>query len=291
MKRAQLMVLGALAIALVNGAPANAAVNDRISADVQSTPTVELTNAERAAMAHAASRMLLHATQARTALSDENIPEANDNIAKGLQLLDIINEALPEYKVTSKIAAGDLTYTDESHVKPGRVPIYTDYGELSILNDVAGTQDQETDGVVVADAEDYVSSVLLDVHAARSNFNAAKAAIENDDLTVADTFLAGVLGSLSYELTDVHRPLVAARENLIVAKDEVAESRWQAARMALEKASNEIDQQANRETGDNLKVLRDMATKVKALADDVEANAKTAPASIDEWHDQLAKMY
>ena len=41
MKRAQLMVLGALAIALVNGAPANAAVNDRISADVQSTPTVE----------------------------------------------------------------------------------------------------------------------------------------------------------------------------------------------------------------------------------------------------------
>lgn len=104
----------------------------RISSEITTTLNNTMTPEEMRNASVAAGRILKHAQQAREAVAAKNSKQALENIDKALTLVGIIETVQPSYKVTAKITAGDLTYSDSDVVKVAEVPLYQELDDLTM---------------------------------------------------------------------------------------------------------------------------------------------------------------
>jgi hypothetical protein len=142
------------------------------------------------------------------------------------------------------------------------IPIYTEFEEVSVIAPLqaarveaqgAGeaareappepgtTQPPPAAGPAVPDVEGRFSSVAADMNQARTHLDAAKTALQNNDLASADKALQAVQTSVSMETVEGDLPLVKARQNLALALTQAKQGQLSNAQAPLRAAASALD--------------------------------------------------
>ena len=199
--------------------------------------------APRVKQSRAAAKMLDHTAKARQAIQSKNQRQAVSHV----------NEALE--------AAGKIQTT------AGIIPIYTELEQVSIIGPLqaARTQGQAASeaareaepgttteqqppatgeaerGVVVREVEGGFTRVAVDMSQARTHLDAAKTALQSNDMAQADKALQAVQTSVSMVTVDADMPLVKARQNLALAMWQVKQGQASNAQAPLREAASALD--------------------------------------------------
>ncbi len=252
-----------LATALLVSFSAQAASDDaRITAETDVKPLVTLSAQESQAMSLAAGRILLHADNARVAIFLEDRKTALDEVNQALTLVEVVENVLPKYKITTKITTGDVTYTDESEVSRRFVSIFDEqYIEDVIAPVVQAKIDKSNEGDKEADeivaVVDYSvwrkSAMKLNIDVAEDTLSLAKLELEKGNADTADIALALLqTDGVVFEFVEVELPLVEAADNLKLAQLEISEGSFSQAQATLQRAS------------DNLQIYEEIASDSRA---------------------------
>lgn len=281
----------AAAIAL---AAASAAAAERISSEIEVTPTYELTAEESRHVAHAAARILKHVDQARRALADESHEDAAKNVDQGQRLVAIIEDVMPSYRVTARIATDKREYTDEEVVKPLVVPIYEEIEKVGVLAPVKAAKREEAreqgTGVPVAlDVELVNTRAELDVRLAKIGLDEAERALQAEDYDTADTALRTIQTGVTLTYAEVDLPLDLARENLYIAKTLVDQARYDEAKIALEVASEALARYERSVGEARARETEELRAEIDRLAGQITGDDRPDDAAnrIESWWDRV----
>lgn len=269
----------------------------RIESEVTSTPEATLTPAEERSISVAAGRFLRHAYNARKATQAGDADKARAEIGQAKKLLNIIENALPSYVVTSRITSGDLTYSNEEKVKPTLIPIFEELDKVSLMAPLRQARSEKTQPnkdsgteVIAADDLDAVEA-SLDLGLATDALALADEKLSSGDLVATDQALAAVLGSLVFSAVEVDLPLENARDNLMLAKSAIQADNREEAKAALAQTENELDRYAGEATKSEKKDIARLRTEVDALYAKLDSgkDSKGAVAHIEDWWDRIGK--
>jgi hypothetical protein len=286
-----------VSVALLTGlavSPAGAASASRISADVQTTPTAQLSDEERQALSVAAGRLFIHVDLARKAIASKDKAGALENVTKGLTLAEIIKKAEPDYTVKSTIKAGNLVYEDERTVKPAMVPIFNELDRISLEEPVQvsalhAARNAST-APVVEDVESMRSLMKLDVNLAQDHLQVAQTTLRKGDLKLADAALSTIQNdAVSFQFDAMDRPLVDARENLMLAKTMIQEGKPADARAELQAASDALKEYQDLAGEHRATEVRAMRDEIEKLTPEIEKNRSESIGRITALWDQLIK--
>lgn len=288
------ITLGVMLLTGVTVMPAIAA--SRISAEVTTTPTVQLTDEERRALSIAAGRLFVHVGQARQAIAAHDKAGALANVAKGLTLAEIIQRAEPDYAVKSTVKAGNLVYQDESNVKPATVPIFSELDRISLEEPMliskkqAAKQGMAAGAPVVEDVESTRSQMRLDVKMAQGHLEAAKAALSKGNLKLADASLAAIQDdAVTFEFDARARPLIDARENLMLAKTMLQQGNVKDARAELQAASDALKVYQSLSGEHRAGEVSAMRDEIDKLTPELEKNQADSVGKITALWDRMIK--
>ena len=272
----------------------------RIKADVKATPTAELNQQERQAVSLAGRRLLRHVDKARSAIQAKNKDDALNQVNQGLTLVKVIEQAIPEYTVNATIKAGSVEYVDTDQVKDLIVPIFDELGRVSVLGPIkaakkdvtkkdAAKEPKDTDISVIEAVEQDETQVWLNVALAKSSLLTAEKALMDDKLEAADLDLT-VLQAQGVTLVfdEAELPLVAARENLMLARVRLDEQHLQEARAALQEAATMLTAYEKTAQEPAAKKAQGLREEMSVLSQTIEQDQTGATDKIDQWWDQLA---
>src|SRR5579884_1614885 len=208
----------------------------------------EMQNA-KAKLSTELSSMLQSTQQARTAISQKDEGKATKDVN---QALNVANEASSQHSGT------DL------------VPLYTELMRMSVVGPIlkrhqsnatasasngssqngasqSGSADRSTAKAAqnrplgVHEVVGGVTSVFLDLNAAQKHLQAAQQALSQNDLKQADKDLQAVEDSVVVESVAADMPLLRAREDLVLARDNAELGRYQRSQAELRAASRALN--------------------------------------------------
>jgi cellobiose-specific phosphotransferase system component IIA len=275
----------AAALCLMVGSGGAAVAADAITSDVKVTPQRQLSDAENRALSQAASRILVHVNQARKEIKKNELNAANDQVAKALTLVKIIENAAPTYEVAATIKSGDTTYVDKRMVEQLVVPIFTELEEVeSILPGIKQAK-LEAASKTSAPSPNVVDMALvftkasLDVGEAKLDLQKAAEALNEKNADVANQRLADIQNkAVSFEYDEWDYPVVKARSNLWEALKSVQRNEWNKAKAYVKDAADTVEllkDKGGKELSDKVKAMTDQLSALTKKLDEKKDSVKT----------------
>ncbi|NOY70796.1 MAG: hypothetical protein GXP14_00215 [Gammaproteobacteria bacterium] len=284
--------IAVLATALLVSLPTHAVDKARITASTDVKPVTILSAQESQALSLAAGRILLHTDKARLAIAREDKSAALNEIDQGLTLVNVIQNAMPKYKVTTKIEAGDITYNADDKVSKNFVAIFDEQYIEDVTEPVIQSKKKaqarntakpgdgkitakEGEKKTIAPLENFTmwrhSSMRLNITLAADALNLAKIELNKGKNHYADSALALLQSNgVVFELHEMEMPLVEAADNLKLAELEISEGKSEEARITLKLASDDL-KKYERITGENrAKEVRKLHQKIDNLSESLE---------------------
>jgi hypothetical protein len=189
-------------------------------------------------------------------------------------------------KPTVPMTAGKMSYkTAQGHA---------DYW-IPVVNDRFAVQEfggkhfsSKNPDIDVTDAESINYQMLLDTKVADAQLAKAQTAISQKQYDVAMNALYGVSNGAITETLVQERPMAAARDNLIVARELLRDKDYRGASFALKHANKELARVEKENPGSsNDKSIKDMRSQIDSLqasiAKENPSALKTAEQKIDDW--------
>ena len=280
----------ALVTALLIALPVQAADKPRISAYTDIKPVATLTAGESQALSLAAGRILLHTDKARLAIVKKNKKAALDEINQGLALVEVIENALPKYKVTTKIEAGDASYSSEEAVSKRFVTVFDEQYVEDVIAPVvlakkaahgsaksgqgkhAVKKAMKSAPAAVEEFSEWRRSTMrLNVVLAGDALELAKAELGKDKNDNADSALLLIQSTgVTFEFDEVELPLIEAADNLKLAELEISEGKSAEARMTLKLASDDLKKYEQIAGESRAKEVRELHQKIDKLTATLE---------------------
>lgn len=191
-----------------------------------------------AAESKMAAAMLRHAEKGRGDIARGNRDEALKHVEQALDRVSQIETRM------------------QSSGRKTLVPIYSEFEAVSIIGPIdaargrtpaksssAHPQHDPSLGrpmAAVKEVEGNYTAVLVDLQHARTHLEAARTALKNDQLPVADSALAAVQSGVILVSIEGDLPLVKARQNLHLALAEIQDGDYQSAKAPLQAAADAL---------------------------------------------------
>ena len=297
-----------LAAALFVSLPASAGSDKaRIIAETDIQPVATLSAQESQAMSLAAGRILLHADDARIAITEEDKKTALKEIKQGLILVKLIQNTIPKYKVTTTIKAGDATYTDEEEVSRRFVQVFNEQYIQDVIAPVvqAKTNNLKHPGPKGGDLpaiEDYSiwsqSTMKLNIALADDALALAKEELKKGHFDNADTALALLqTEGVVFEYSAVELPLTEAADDLKLAQLEISEGKTNQAQATLKRASEHLKKYEVISGESRAKEVRKLNEEIDRLSqslakgDHSESALKKAGKEIASYWDRVVNWF
>lgn len=116
----------------------------RIASKVDVEPVTKLSAEESREVSFAAGRILKHVAQARAAIADKKHEDASKHIRQGLKLVNIIDNVLPHYTVTTEIKSADHVYHEEEDATPRYVTLFEELDRVDLITPIARAKKEAT---------------------------------------------------------------------------------------------------------------------------------------------------
>lgn len=299
-----------LATALLITLPAQAADKPRISAHTNTKPVATLSAQESQAVSLAAGRILLHADKARLAIAGEDKETALSEIDQGMTLVKVIQHAMPKYKVTTKIEAGDITYSADDEVSRRYVPIFDEQYIEDVIEPVVqskkkaqNTTKPEGDKTAtkadtkqtIASLEEFTmwrrSTMRLNIALAAHALDLAKKELDRNKSSNADSALAMLQSEgVTFEFDEIEMPLVEAADNLKLAELEISEGKSEEARITLKLASDDLKKYEQITGESRAKEVRELHQKIDKLSESLE-KGDGSKSTLDKAKKEIASYW
>ncbi len=224
----------------------HARADERISSQITVNPKIQLSNKEKDSLSAAAQQILRQVQMARANIKYEGGAEALEHVEKGLELVKIIDNALPEYRVNTTIKSGNATYQNEEKRKQAVIPVYGELDEtFAILPHVRmagheGTGNQSPERSI-GESEAQETITFLDARDANHYLEQAESDLQNNDLNHADKSLATLQDNVIHEFRAADLPLLRARWSLMEAARMATINDYQGAKALLEGAADQLE--------------------------------------------------
>lgn len=287
----------------------------RITSTVDVKQVSALSDHDANEISFAASRILKHVAQARTALHSKKMDEAKTHVDQGLKLIAIIDGLLPRYLVKTEIKSGEHVYSDEDQVAPEYVTIFSEVERRDIISPVlqakrehafsrqhqqAGKEhaDQTGPAYAVSHEEIQYTAAKLNLAVAAHMLNHAKQALHEDKAPVADEALKAIQAKgvlFEYEETDL--PLKEAADNLKLAEMEMKQGHHEHAKAALHVASDQLklyEKKTGEKRSAEVKTLHheiDKLTTQLEKGEIAEAEFQKHASTISGWWQRASKWF
>jgi hypothetical protein len=176
------------------------------------------------------------------------------------------------------------------------VPLYSELEDQSVLGPVLSArkgkpQPSTSAPITVDDASAQFTFVGLDLDKAESRLDAAKKALENKNPQAASDSLAAIGTDLVVETQEADLPLLAARENLALARTATKNRKYKEASAALKEASIALDTYSKRNATQRTVEVKDLRSKIDSLSQTVAQNHSNAETTIDGWWRQVDSWF
>jgi hypothetical protein len=268
---------------------------DRITHKYKLTPMTKATDEEKQALSLAASELLRHVNEARVDIKYAGGKNAAAHVEKAMSLVKIIESALPEYKVSTVIKSGNLTYEDEETRKQFIVPMYGElddvFGIGTSLRRVGKSATDKEGSEWFGPVESSYTRTFLDVRDAKHYLEKADGALKQKDPAAADQALAAIQQHVISEYDEVDLPLIAARRSLMEAARATADRKYNEAKQALQKAAGALEGYRTQMGEEVSKRTQTLAQEIKALADNLDKKKEGAVEAITSFWERAANLF
>lgn len=234
--------------------------------------------------------------QGRQAIIIKDQSRATQSVQQALDLVNQAGEKLP--------ATGENSNT---HV----VPIFAELEQTSFLQPVltakkesskgeqqmAGNQNpqsqesalpQSDQPPVVKRVEGGYSYIGLDLNAAKEHLQQAKQYLNNNEAAKADVELARAQQSVDTGSITTDMPLVRARENLALARNEAQSSHYRQAKLNLTAASKALTEYGNSPQAKHANDAKGLSSQIESFSAKIANNHQDAQSKIENWWNQVA---
>jgi hypothetical protein len=221
---------------------------------------------------------------------------------------------LPRFKMKTNISSGDLIYSDEDEFTPEFITIYEELERRDIASPVlrAKTETAQTasiqpgknealpgkGAIYFSQADIDYTSMKLDVDLARRLLHEAKQAMCDADPKQADVALANLQAmAVLLEYDEIDLPLEQAADNLKLGEVEMNAGRYEAAKAALNAASDELEKYEKQTGETRSKEVKALHKEIRALTLDLdrgspsEEDAQRHASRISEWWARTTKWF
>ncbi len=256
-----------------------------ITSDIKVTPKRQLSDSENRALSQAAARILVHVNQARKQIKKNDFNAANDQVAKALTLVKIIENAAPTYEVEASIKSGDTTYVDKRLVTQLVVPIFAELEEAeSILSGIKQAKKEAAAKTApgssnVVDMALVFTKASLDVGEAKLELQKAVEALNEKNAELAIKRLESIqTNAVSFEYDEWDYPVVKARSDLWAALKSIQRNEWNKAKAYVREAADTIrlmKDKGSKEISDKVKAMTDQLAALNKKIDEKKDTAKT----------------
>jgi|GEM_PF-3753052 len=220
------------------------------------------------------------------------------------QALSDVNDALASLDQASTIA--------QSENLGNTVPVFAEFGTQAVIGQIQSAkiesgqaqsaqagqpgaqgrpltdeaqqnrQGTAAQGPVVRSVQGEFADLSVNLDTARTHLEAAKSALESDDLQTADAALSAVQSSVNVTTAEENMPLVKARVNLALAEESLRQNNYQAAHAQLQAAANAL---ATYSGAQSQKVTQVRSELDSLLANYQAEQAQAAPRVQQMWRE------
>ncbi len=235
----------------------------------------------RERQSRAAAQMLEHTADARQAIQDKDQQKAMSHVNQALE------------------AAGKIQTT------AGMIPIYTELERVSIIGPLRAARGGQTgessttasreatepqsSSTAVRDVEGGFTSVAVDMSQARTHLDAAKTALQSNDMAQADRALQAVQSSVSMTTVEGDMPLVKARQNLSLAMTQAQQGQVSNAQAPLKEAMNALNTYGQTSSAAHASEAAQMSRDIQNFASTMQDKTQAQVSDqIQQWWNRLA---
>ncbi len=268
-------------------APAYAA--NTITTDTVNTAAAPMSVQQMSDPRVAATSFIEHVNFARVALAMKNTYLAKQHLTQARNMVSVIKNATSEQRVMSAVESGRIVYKYDTEYKYHYFPLQAgpvqvkqlDNGPLWASNDLA-----------VTDADIVYLTLDLTGDKAETHLIAAEAALNANNLKLADTHLAQLTQEVMTVDNKVAMPSIKARDNIALARSFIAGKNYDGASYALKHADEALDEMqssdANKPRLTEITAMRkDVATLQEFVSKKDPSMIQKANAKIDQWWNDL----
>ena len=273
-----------------------------------------------------ASRMAVHALRltdrARRAIISKDQSRAATDVNQALDLINKAGKELPAAgnKNNSHVVPIFAEMEQTSFLQPvltAKSQVGSGQGSQSASNrssqhqqSASNTQNQESENQVSASnqnpsaqesalpqsdrppvvkrVEGGYSYIGLDLNAAKEHLQAAKQYLSKNEPGKADLELARTQDSVDTGAVTTTMPLVRARENLALARNEVKNNKYSKAKVNLAAASKALNQYGTQSQAKHAEDAKSLGSQIESYSSSIQSKHKEALSKIDNWWNQLA---
>ncbi len=278
--------------------PAVFASTPRIISNVDAKPETTLTAQEEQGLSIAAGKLLNHVDHARNDLKVKNIIGAKHEVDKALTLGNIIKTAMPSYLVTTKLAAGQYKYEDQSKVQPLLVTLHDELNVETVMGPVRAAKREaakkfagET-GQVVQDVKLHESRALLDVGLALSGLEQARKYLLENKSSSADNALSIIQTGVVTEYVVSDLPLERVQANLVLARQAIKDNKFDQAKLALQVAQDSLQEYEKTVGSNRARESSQLRAEIQSLSASMQqANAKASQEKLTNWWNTVTHWF
>jgi hypothetical protein len=221
-------------------------------------------------------------------------------------MLKATNEARLQIKEGNKSAALRDVMKAQSYLQQVEahshgstmIPVYQEFVSVSILSPIQAVQQQkkattveklpqsETNASVQEVSGNY-TSVVVNTTVARDSLDAAKKALEANDLRTADSALQDVQEGVQITMTQADLPLVQVRENLILARKYARMGDWTGSQNALLSAVHALKEYEKEQTTHQQDAVQ-LERQISAYTHGLATNHAGILDKINHWWNETA---
>ncbi len=306
-----------LAAQLLSGGPvlAKKAHSPRITATTSVKSVNALSETEQQAVSLSAGRLLVHTDRARLDIAGKNSKQAMEEVSKGLQLIRIIDNAMPKYKTVTDIKAGKEYYRSEDNISQRYVVVFNEQYIEDIITPItdakkvekATSKTRKSKPLKKGDNENGAyadislirfTSLQLDLVAAETYLSGAQKELKKGELKKADEFLQNLQeGAVTILTSTAELPLAEASQNLNIAQIEIRDGKHKQALQTLKTASSnlkEYEKITDKGRAKEVKALLheiDQTTKALEEEKNLEAALKSSKKKFNSWWQRTLKWH
>lgn len=278
--------------------PVACASPPRIISNVDIKPETTLTPQEEQDLSIAAGKLLNHVDHARNDLKAKNIIGTKREVEKALTLGNIIKTAMPSYLVTTKLAAGQYKYEDQSKVQPMLVTLHDELNVETVMDPVraakheaAKKQAGET-GQVVRDVKLHESRARLDVGLALNGLEQAKKYLSENKSSSADNALSTIQTGVVMEYVVADLPLERVQANLMLARQAIKDNKFDQAKLALQSAQDSLQEYEKTVGSNRVRESSELRAEIQSLSASMQQeNGKASQEKIMDWWNTITHWF
>jgi hypothetical protein len=204
---------------------------------------------------------------------------------------------MPTYVVSTKITAGDLSYSGEDEVQPLAVDVFAELHQVAVLAPITAAKREASDvgraaGLpVVTEAGLRHTRTILDIALAEVGIATAERAVQEGDWDLADRALRNVQAGVAYHAVEVDLPLARPRTNLVIARDALDAGFVEEAKAALQVTSDALEgyeRGVGEHRAERAKSLRE---QISQFAQELTEKTEGAQERLMAWWQEITSWF